>query len=111
MTDELERLSRAIKKAFAPGGVLAPIKDSIERERLINELPKDEKVLAAGLSRYADLCRFFSEHQMEVPPHMVRGVNQLQKLPIEKRVSQIEDINEALLEYLHNVSENTGLRM
>ena len=111
MTDELKRLAEAIKQAFAPGGALAAIEDHMERERLINELPRDEKALAEGLSRYADLCRFFAEHRMQVPPHMVRGVNQLQQLPLEKRVSQIEDINEAMLEYLHNVSENIGLRM
>jgi hypothetical protein len=111
MTDELKRLSEAIKKAFAPGGSLAAIADHTEREKLLDMLPPDEKALAEGLSRYADLCRFFSEQQMNVPPHIVRAVGQLHKLPIADRISQIGDINEALLEYLQNVSEDIGLRM
>ena len=108
---DMKQLSEAIKRAFAPGGSLAPVEEHIEREKLINSLPKDEKALAEGLSRYADVCRFFSEHQMEVPPHIVRAIGRLQKLPIDARVAQIEEINQELIEYLHNVSEDTGLRM
>jgi hypothetical protein len=111
MTDELKRLSDAIKKAFAPGGSLAPIADYMEREKLLNTLPRDEKALAEGLSRYVDLCRFFSENQMQVPPHIVRAVGRLRAQAIEDRVSQIEEINQELMEYLHNVSDDTGVRM
>jgi hypothetical protein len=110
MTDELKRLAEAIKKAFAPSGSLAPIADYMEREKLLNILVTDEKTLAEGLSRYVDLCRFFSENQMQVPPHIVRAVGRLQKLPIEDRVSQIGEINQELMEYLHNVSQDTGIR-
>lgn len=108
---DMKRLSEAIKRAFAPGGSLAPIEDHIEREKLIDSLPKDEKALAEGLSRYADVCRFFAEHQMQVPPHIVRAIGRLNRLPIDARVVQIEEINQELIEYLHNVSEDTGLRM
>ena len=48
---------------------------------------------------------------MEVPPHIVRAVGRLHKLPVDARVVQIEEINQELIEYLHNVSEDTGLRM
>lgn len=111
MSDELKRLSAAIKKAFAPGGPLAAIHDDMERESLIEELPQDERTLANGIVRYANLCRFFAEHRMEVPPHIIRAVARLQKLPIEERITQIDEINQELMEYLHNVSEDTGLRM
>lgn len=111
MSDELKRLSAAIQKAFAPGGPLAAIQDDMERERLIDELPQDQKAMANGLVRHANLCRFFSEHDMEVPPHIIRAVGRLQQLPIEERISQIDEINQELMEYLHNVSEDTGFRM
>lgn len=111
MTDELKRLSEVIKKAFGPGGDLAPIQDQMEREQLINELPKDEKALATALSHYASLCQFFSQQQMEVPPHIVRAVGRLQKRSIAERISQMDEINQELMEYLHNVGEDTGLRM
>jgi hypothetical protein len=100
-----------IGKRFGQGGKLTPIDDRAEYEHQMNELPAEQKALTEQLTRYADLCRYFAEHRMQVPPHIVRAVNDLSSLPTEERTSQMKQINQEVMEYLQNVSEDPEFRM
>ena len=97
-------------KHFGRGGKLAPIEDREEYDRQMNELPAQQKALTEQLTRYADRCRYFAEHDMQMPPHIVRAVNQLSSLQTEERTIQMEQINQEVMEYLQSVSEDPEFR-
>jgi hypothetical protein len=100
-----------ISKHFGPGGKLAPVGDRTEYERQMNALPAEERALAEELTRYADLCRYFAEHDMQMPPHIVRAVAQLASRPTVERTTEMQQINQEVMEYLESVSEDPEFRM
>jgi hypothetical protein len=106
-----ERDVKPTNKHLSPEGKLAPIQDRAEYDRQMNALPEPERALALELTKYADLCRYFAEHDMQMPPHIVRAVAQLSSLPVPERTTQMEQINQEVMEYLHSVGEDPEFRM
>jgi len=95
---------------FEPGGELGPIEDRNEYEQRLNDLPPDQKELAQESARLADLCQYFSQQKMDVPPQILVQVGRLPGLGIADRIRALKDVNRALMEYLNDVGQDPGIR-
>lgn len=95
---------------FEPGGVSGPIEDRNEYEQRLRELPPDQKQLAEESTRLADLCQYFSQHEMDIPPELVERVAELSKLTTSERIQALVDLNRALMEYLNATGRGPAIR-
>jgi hypothetical protein len=101
-------LSGALNK-LELSGAFGPIENKDEYQERLRKLPPDEKQLAEESSRLADLCQYFSERQMDIPPRLLEQMQGLSKLSIPERVRILMQLNRSLTEYLHTVGEDTGI--
>jgi hypothetical protein len=106
---QLNATSGALDK-FEPGGESGPIEDRNQYEQRLNSLPADEKELALDSARFADLCHYFAQQKMDVPPHVLEQVGRLSTLSVVGRTSALKDINRELMEYLNAVGQDPGIR-
>lgn len=95
---------------FGPGGELAAIEDRNERGKRLNPLPSGEKELADESARFADLCQYFSQQKMDIPPSVVERLGNVSKLPTPDRIRAMQDLNRELMEYLDDVGQGPGIR-
>lgn len=95
---------------FDTGGELGPMEAREAREERLKRLPPEERELAEESARLADLCQYFSEKNMDIPPEILDRVGGLSRLPIPDRIRALKDINQALMEYLDRVGEDPQLR-
>lgn len=95
---------------FEPGGDLGPIEDRNEYEQRLRSLPPDQRELAQENTRLADLCHYFAEQKMDVPPAVLEQVGRLPKVAISERIRVVKDINRELMEYLNDVGQGPGIR-
>jgi hypothetical protein len=95
---------------FEPGGDLGPVEDRNQYEQRFNSLPPDQRELAQENIRLADLCQYFSQEKMDVPPEVLEQVGRLSTLAIVERIRALKDINRALMEYLNDVGQDPGIR-
>ena len=100
---------RALDK-FEPGGALGPIEDRNEYEKRLTALPPYQNQLAQESTRLADLCQYFSQQQMDIPPEIVEQVAGLSRLATAERVRALIEVNRALMEYLNDVGQDPGIR-
>src|ERR1700747_531403 len=89
---------------------VSPIEDRNEFERRLDALPPDQKELAQENARFADLCRYFSDKKMDIPPQVLDQVGRLARLPIVDRIRVLKDANRTLMEYLSDVGEDPQIR-
>jgi hypothetical protein len=111
--DEKEKQPKEILGAldsFEPGGASGPIEDRNEYEQRLRELPLDQKQLAEESTRLADLCQYFSQHEMDIPPELVERVAELSKLTTSERIQALVDLNRALIEYLNATGRGPATR-
>lgn len=108
---EICSLMEKIRSQFRPGGKWAPIEDLAEYERQINALPADERALSQEVTIYANICRFFSERDWVVPYHIRQAVREAATLDTAERTARIREVNEALMENIHDASPDIELRM
>lgn len=95
---------------FEPGGVTGPIEDRNDYEQRLRELPPDQKQLAEESTRLADLCQYFSQHEMDIPPELVERVAELSKLTTSERIQTLVALNRALMEYLNATGRGPAIR-
>jgi hypothetical protein len=95
---------------FEPGGALGPIEDRNEYEQRLNALPPGQNQLAQESTRLADLCQYFSQQQIDIPPEIVQQVAGLSRLTTAERIRVLIDVNRALMEYLNDVGQYPGIR-
>ena len=111
--DEKKKRSSKVGGAldrFEPGGDSGPIEDRNEYEQRLNSLPPEQRELAQENTRFADLCHYFSEQKMDVPPNVLAQVGRLSKLTISERIRALKNINRELMEYLNDVGKDPGIR-
>ena len=117
MTDKKEQAAETqaaesdLKSSLHARESVVPVADRFEYEQQMNDLPDGERELAIEVTRLADLFRYFSEKEMQVPPHIHRELVASRKLSVPQRIEKMREINEELMEYLHSVSEDSELRM
>jgi hypothetical protein len=111
--DEKENRSKpgsgALDK-FEPGGELGPIEDRNAYEQRLNSLPAEQKEFAEENTRFADLCQYFSQQKIDIPPSIVDRLGNVSKLPVPDRIRAMKDINRELMEYLNDVGQDPGIR-
>ncbi len=95
---------------FGPGGELGAIDDRNEYEQRLHSLPAEQKDLAEESTRFADLCQYFSQQKMDIPPSIVERLGNVSKLPVKDRIRAMKDINRELMEYLNDVGQDPGIR-
>jgi len=95
---------------FEPGGELGPLEDRSEYEQRLNSLPAEQKDLAEESSRLADLCQYFSQNKVDIPPSIVERLRTVSRLPVADRIRAIRDINRELMEYLNDLGQDPGIR-
>jgi hypothetical protein len=95
---------------FEAGGDLGPVEDRSEYEQRINSLPAEQKELTQESARLADLCQYFSQQSMDVPPGVLERVGRLPSLMIAERIRATKGINQTLMEYLNDVGQDPGIR-
>ena len=76
----------------------------------MHSLPLAQKELAQESSRLADLCQYFSQQKMDIPPSIVERLGNVSKLPVKDRIRAMKDINRELMEYLNDVGQDPGIR-
>ena len=104
-----KRRSGALDK-FGPCGEAGPIDDRNQYEQRLNSLPAEQKELAEESTRFADLCQYFSQQKMDIPPSIVERLGNVSKLPVPDRIRAMKDINRELMEYLNDVGQDPGIR-
>jgi hypothetical protein len=95
---------------FEAGGELGPIEDRNEYEQRLDSLPADQKELARQSTRFADLCQYFCQQEVDVPPQIRDQLGRLSKLAIAERIRAVKNINRELMEYLNDVGQDSGIR-
>ena len=111
--DEKENRSKPKSGAldkFEPGGESGPLDDRNEYEQRLHSLPLGQKELAQESTRFADLCQYFSQQKMDIPPSIVQRLGNVSKFPVKDRIRAMKDINRELMEYLNDVGQDTGIR-
>ena len=95
---------------FLAGGELGAIEDLREYERRMRSLPPAQREFAEEGTRFANLWQYFSEHRMQLPRQIVERVGELPKLPAAEQIATMRRVNQALMEYLNDVGEDSGVR-
>jgi len=108
---EICSLMDAIRRQFQPGGKWGQVDDLAEYEGQMNALPADERNLSREVTIYANICRFFSERGWIIPYHIRRAVREAATLDTAERTTRFREVNEALMENIHDASPDTGVRM
>ena len=60
-----------------------------------------EKDLAEVCARFADLCQYFSQQNMDLPARIVDEVQSVSKLAVADRAARMKRLNQEMVEYLH----------
>jgi hypothetical protein len=88
----------------APEGVAS----GLGQKASFEGLPPNEQQLTEKTRRLADLCQYFTEHQIDIPADMVERITALSKLTIPDRVRALVAVNHDLMEYLNAVARVDG---
>jgi hypothetical protein len=108
LKDEPQRGGPAHK--FEAGGELGAIKNRDEYEQRLETLPTEEKELAELCARFADICRYFADKKMDIPPQVLDLVEGLSKCGVADRIRILKDASQRLMEYLNDVGEDPKIR-
>jgi hypothetical protein len=101
---------RASLNRFLPGGEFGSIADRRQYEQRLSSLPPEQREFAEESTHFADLWQYFSEQRMELPKDVVKQVGGLSKLPAAEQIVVLRHVNQALMEYLDDVGEDSGVR-
>lgn len=97
-------------KRFKSGGDLAPMENRYEYERQMESLPPEEKEYAQEATRMADLLQYCSQQQLLIPPGVTKSACELPMLSMPERIALVRDLNQALMEHIHNAGQDPPVR-
>ena len=80
------------------------------KERSHDAASTQEKELAEVCARFADLCQYFSQQNMDLPVQIVDEARSVSKLAVADRVARMKLFNQELMEYLHGASRGPQVR-
>jgi hypothetical protein len=95
---------------FLPCGEFSPITNRQECEQRLNALPPEQREFAEESTRFADIWQYFSDRRMQLPRDVVDQVSGLPTLPKTEQIAVMRRVNQALMEYLNAVGENSWIR-
>ena len=70
----------------------------------------EEKELAAVCGRFADLCQYFSQQNMDLPLQVVEEVWLVSKLAVNDRIARMKSLNQELMKYLNDAGPDPQVR-
>ena len=73
-------------------------------------VPTEEKELAEVCARFADLCQYFSQQNLDLPPQIVHEVRLVSKLAVKDRITKMKSLSQDLMEYLDDAGPNPRIR-
>jgi hypothetical protein len=74
------------------------------------DAPTKDKELAEVCARFADLCHYFSQQNMDLPAHIVDEVRSVSKLAAGERIGRMKRLNQEVMEYLHDANLGSRVR-
>jgi len=95
---------------FLPGGEMGALNNRNDFEAQLNKLSAEQREFAEETVRFADLWQYFAEHKIQLPENVVVAVSELSKLAQKEQIALLRELNQNLMEYLHDVSEDSGIR-
>jgi len=105
-----ERKSEGALDSFEPGGVSGPVEDRSVRESRLNSLPTQQDAVARESARFADLCQYFEQEKIDVPPDILDELSRASALPLAERAEAMKKLNRRVMEYLDDVGQDSGIR-
>ncbi|MFL6302160.1 MAG: hypothetical protein ACJ72H_01350 [Candidatus Sulfotelmatobacter sp.] len=69
-----------------------------------------EKELAEVCARFADVCQYLSQQNVELPSQVVEQVRLVSKLAVDDRIARMKRLNQELLEYLNDAGPDPQVR-
>lgn len=105
---EKERAKEApdvVPSGGATGNSTEAIDNRLGYKACCQDSPANEQQLAEKTKRLADLCQYFTAHQIDIPADIVERVAELSKLTVPERVRAVVEVNRDLMEYLNAVAE------
>ena len=75
-----------------------------QKERSDDAASTQEKELAEVCARFADLCQYFSQQNMDLPTQIVDEVRSVSKLEVADRVARMKRLNQELMECLNGAN-------
>lgn len=72
--------------------------------------PTQAKELAEVCARFADLCQYFSQQNIDLPSQIVDEVRLVSKLAVGDRIARMKRLNEELIEYLNDAGPEPQVR-
>ena len=79
-------------------------------ERSPASAPTQEKELADVCARFADLCQYFSQQNIDLPSQIVDEVRLVSKLAVDDRIARMKRLNQELMECLNDVGPEPEVR-
>jgi len=93
-----------------PGGAILPCVTRQEWEQLLASTQPEYRELLVELARFADLWRYFEEHEERLGRTVVRDIGRLHKLALSERIVQLKRINGRLMRRVGNAGESPQFR-
>src|SRR4029077_17583171 len=90
-----------------PGSPLSPIGQGHTRDREPTSLSADQQELADVWVRFADVCDYFSRQNMSLPHNVLDDIVLVLKLSVPDRIAAMKRLNQDLMEYLHDVGQDS----
>lgn len=88
--------------------------DDKERQKSAEERPPFAqtygKDLAEVCAHFADICQYFSQQNMDLPPQIVDEARMISRLGVTDRIARIKRLNQELMEYLNDAGPATQIR-
>ena len=69
-----------------------------------------EKQMAEVCARFADICQYFSQQNMDLPAQIVEEIRSASRLAVEDRIARMIRLNQQLMEYLHDAGPGAQIR-
>ena len=81
-----------------------------QKEQSPDAASAQQKELAEVCARFADLCQYFSQQNMDLPAHIVDEVRSVSKLAVGDRIDRMKRLNQELMEYVHDADLGPQVR-
>lgn len=69
-----------------------------------------EKELGEACVRFAGLCQYFSQQNMDLPPQIVEEVRLVSELAVDERITRMKRLSDELMEYLNEAGPESQVR-
>jgi hypothetical protein len=79
-------------------------------EQNLGVAQSQETDLAEVCARFADICQYFSQQNMDLPPQIVDEVRQVSQLVVADRIARMKRLNQELMEYLNDAGPTPQIR-